>query len=71
MLVAQARERILADLATGGHLLGQETLEHTVGTHERCGTPVEYLHTRQWFIRILDQRERLLEAGRRIRWRRR
>ncbi len=38
------------------------------GTHERCGTPVEYLHTRQWFIRILDQKERFLEAGRQIRW---
>jgi valyl-tRNA synthetase len=65
---AEAREQMLADLTADGHLLGQEALQHTVGTHERCGTPVEYLHTRQWFIRILDQREQLLEAGRRIRW---
>lgn len=49
-------------------ILEQQTIEHTVGTHERCGTPVEYLHTRQWFIRILDQKERLLAAGRQISW---
>jgi valyl-tRNA synthetase len=68
LTTAQARERILADLAAGGHLLRQEMLEHTVGTHERCGTPVEYLQTRQWFIRILDRKDELLDAGRRIRW---
>jgi len=64
----QARQRILAHLAEEGLVLRQETIEHNVGTHERCGTPVEYLHTRQWFIRILDQKERFLEAGRQIRW---
>lgn len=63
-----ARDRLLADLAAGGHVLGQETIEHSVATHERCGTPVEYLRTRQWFIRVLDQKARLIEAGRRIHW---
>jgi valyl-tRNA synthetase len=66
--VAAARKRILAWLAEKGLLLQQTTIEHTVGTHERCGTPVEYLQTRQWFIRVLDQKERFLEAGRRISW---
>jgi valyl-tRNA synthetase len=66
--VMQARQRILSYLQDSGQILQQETLEHDVGTHERCATPVEYLHTRQWFIRILDQKERLLEAGRKIRW---
>ena len=65
----QARARILADLAEGGHIPAQEAIEHTIGTHERCGTPVEYLDTRQWFIRVLDQKERLIAAGREIAWR--
>ncbi len=64
----EARKRILDYLAEHGSILHQETIEHDVGTHERCGTPVEYLHTRQWFIRILDQKERFLEAGRQIHW---
>ncbi len=66
--VAEARQLILQRLADAGLLLGQEAIEHAVGTHERCGTPVEYLHTKQWFIRVLDQKERLIEAGRQIRW---
>ncbi len=66
--VIAARKRILAHLAEKRLILHQESIEHMVGTHERCGTPVEYLHTRQWFIRVLDQKERFLEAGRRIRW---
>ncbi len=66
--VTAARKRILMHLAEKGLILHQETIEHTVGAHERCGTPVEYLHTRQWFIHVLDQKERFLEAGRRIHW---
>ncbi|HLJ35341.1 MAG TPA: valine--tRNA ligase, partial [Ktedonobacteraceae bacterium] len=66
--VIEARKRILHDLAERGLILRQETIEHTVGVHERCDTPVEYLQTRQWFIRILDEKERLLEAGRKIAW---
>lgn len=66
--IVEARKRTLSDLAQRGQILQQETIEHNVGAHERCGTPVEYLHTRQWFIRVLDQKERFLEAGRTIRW---
>ncbi len=66
--VAEARKRILHDLAERGLILRQETIEHNVGVHERCDTPVEYLQTRQWFIRVLDEKERLLEAGRKIQW---
>ncbi len=66
--VQEARQRMLGYLRDSGQILGEETIEHDVGTHERCGTPVEYLHTRQWFVRFLDQKERLLEAGRKIRW---
>lgn len=68
LTIKEARQRILDTLAANGSILDQQIIEHDVGTHERCGTPVEYLHTRQWFIRILDQKERLLEAGRKIRW---
>ncbi|GAC1624376.1 MAG: hypothetical protein NVS4B11_19670 [Ktedonobacteraceae bacterium] len=66
--IPETRKRILHHLAETGRILHQETIEHAVGTHERCGTPVEYLHTRQWFIRVLDQKDRFIEAGRKISW---
>lgn len=65
----EARQRILQHLRERGKIMRQETIEHTIGVHERCGTPVEYRHARQWFIRVLDQKERLLAAGRQIEWR--
>ncbi|GCE24575.1 valine--tRNA ligase [Dictyobacter alpinus] len=68
LAIPAARKKILQSLAEQALILQQETIEHTVGIHERCGTPVEYLQTRQWFIRILDQKERFIEAGRQIRW---
>lgn len=69
MSLATARARILDDLRAAGALTGQYLAEQTVRVHERCGTPLEVLETRQWFVRILDAREALLEAGRRIQWR--
>ncbi len=68
LTISEARKRMLHHLAETGRILQQETIEHSVGTHERCGTPVEYLHTRQWFIRVLDQKGRFLDAGRKIAW---
>lgn len=66
--IMMARKQILQQLASQDLILYQETIEHTLGIHDRCGTPVEYLQTRQWFIRVLDQKERFIEAGRQIRW---
>jgi len=64
----QARAKILEDLAAAGLVRQRRQIEHTVGVHERCGTEIEYRVAGQWFVRLLDQKGRLLEAGRRIRW---
>jgi valyl-tRNA synthetase len=39
-----------------------------VRVHERCDTPVEYLVTHQWFVRVLDFKAELLEAGEQVAW---
>jgi valyl-tRNA synthetase len=66
--VKPARAKILADLQARGAILEQHPIEHTVGVHERCGTEIEYLVAKQWFVRILEHKEQLLDAGRRINW---
>jgi valyl-tRNA synthetase len=63
-----ARERIVADLRAAGQLLGERATEQTVRVHERCGTPLEILETNQWFIRVLEAKDALLEAGRAMSW---
>ncbi|HUR70231.1 MAG TPA: valine--tRNA ligase, partial [Candidatus Thermoplasmatota archaeon] len=66
--VAHARDHILADLNREGRLLAQKNIEHTVNVHERCGTPVEFLVTKQWFVKYLDLRGSFLARGEEIRW---
>jgi valyl-tRNA synthetase len=67
--LAGAKARILDDLRDAGQILGERRAEQTIRVHERCGTPLEILETRQWFVRLLDAKDELLELGRRLQWR--
>jgi valyl-tRNA synthetase len=50
-------------------LQGEPTpLEHAVKYYEKGDEPLEFVSTRQWFVRLLDRTEELLEAGARVRW---
>lgn len=66
--VKEARARMVQDMTDRGLLTGSKPIVHAVNAHERCGTPLEYLVTPQWFIRILDIKDELLERGRQIEW---
>ncbi len=63
-----ARERIAGALADAGLLLGRQPLRHTLRVHERCDTPVEYMLTPQWFVRILENKARLIAAAEQVTW---
>lgn len=43
-------------------------IEHSVKMYEKGERPLEIITTRQWFIRLLDKKETLLEYGSRIEW---
>jgi valyl-tRNA synthetase len=43
-------------------------LEHPVKFFEKGDRPLEFIPTRQWFVRLLDQKEKLLELGDLINW---
>lgn len=72
-----ARERIVALLrepaasATGGGpplTREPETTWHAVKFYENGERPLELIPTRQWFARLLDRRQELLDMGASIRW---
>ncbi len=63
-----ARREIKALLEEFGYLLERKPVEQSVRVHERCDTPVEYIVEQQWFVRLLDHKDELLEAGERIHW---
>ena len=75
--VPKARRRIVELLseaegsATGnGAPLRREPrpVEHAVRFYEKGESPLEFLPTRQWFVRLLDKKEQLLAKGAEIGW---
>ena len=67
--VAKAREKILEDLNTQGLLLKQERLQQIVKAHDRCGKmSVEFQTSKQWFIKLKGSEEKIINAGRGMRW---
>ena len=48
----EARKAIVADLEAGGYLASVEPHAHNVGTCYRCGTTVEPMVSKQWFVKM-------------------
>jgi valyl-tRNA synthetase len=68
LTLTEARQRIVADLEQAGALLGSSQRSQLVRVHDRCHQPIEIIETSQWFIRLLDKKAALLQAGRQIAW---
>jgi valyl-tRNA synthetase len=66
--IKQARKAIVEDLAEQGLLKGKKEIIHTVNVHERCGTEVEFIMTKQWFIKYLDLKDWFLDASKQLNW---
>lgn len=66
--IHEARSLIIKDLQSSGLLIKQEQIRHSVRTHERCGTEIEFIHTKQWFIRYLDLKKEMLRWGSQLNW---
>jgi valyl-tRNA synthetase len=73
----QARQAIiplLRDAAgsatgTGPPLVREpEPIQHSVRFYEKGERPLEIVPTRQWFVRLLDKKERLLAKGAEVQW---
>ena len=66
---SKARARIVELLKVSGDLLGDpRPITHAVKFYEKGDRPLEIVTSRQWFIKTMDVRERLLELGRQIEW---
>jgi valyl-tRNA synthetase len=53
----------------GSPLVGEpEPIEHPVKFYEKGDRPLEFVSSRQWFVRLLDRRQELIDAGERIAW---
>lgn len=68
MSIKDARAKIIDDMKTKKRLLKQENIVHAVNVHERCGTEIEFIKSKQWFIKYLDLRDKMLEWGKMLNW---
>jgi valyl-tRNA synthetase len=66
--VKEAREKTLEDLKKKGLIKEQKEIEHVVNCHDKCGTEIEFLPTKQWFIRLLDKKKIFIEQAKKVKW---
>ena len=64
----KARKQIIADMQEQNLLYKQEEIVHAVSVHERCGTPMEILRKKQWFIKTIAFKDDFLRLGEEINW---
>ena len=66
--IRDARAKIIEDLKLKNLLINQKEIVHAVNISERSGAEIEYIKTPQWYIRVLDAKEELIEQGRKVNW---
>jgi valyl-tRNA synthetase len=66
---AKAQPVIVAALRESGDLVGEpRAITHAVKFYEKGDRPLEILTSRQWFIKTMDFREKLLQRARELEW---
>ena len=59
---------IIQDLRERGYLLNSYELTHRYGHCWRCKKPITYRTTTQWFLKVTEVRDRLLEENAKVQW---
>lgn len=68
MKIKEARAHVIELLKERGLLVKQEKISHMVASHERCGNDVEFIPSRQWYIDVLTDKKKFLQAADEIHW---
>ncbi len=67
--INKAKETIVQLLKESGDLLGEpKPLVHPVKFFEKGDKPLEIVTSRQWYIKITDLKDQLIELGKKITW---
>ncbi len=67
--VKQAQKLVVEMLQAAGVLKNPpKPISHAVKFYEKGDRPVEILTTRQWFVKLVDKREKLIKFGNQVKW---
>ncbi|MEM4271879.1 MAG: valine--tRNA ligase, partial [Candidatus Pacearchaeota archaeon] len=68
MKIKEARKAIIEKLKDAGLLTKQVPIRHFVNVHERCDTEIEFVKSKQWFVKYLDLKKDMLKWGKELIW---
>ncbi len=68
MLAEDARKEIIKDLEEKGHIIFKEEKEQVVNVGERSGAEVEFIVSKQWYVKYLDKKEHFWEMAQKFNW---
>lgn len=69
LTLRKAQPVIVSLLSDAGVLVSEpKAITHPVKFYEKGDSPIEFITTRQWFIRILESKDALLKQGEKIKW---
>lgn len=68
MKIKEARKKILQELKERNLILEQKRIVHAVNVYEKSGEEIEFIPTKQWFIKILERKKELIKQGKKINW---
>jgi len=66
--ITEARKQIINDLKENNLLIGQKNINHAVNCHERCKMPIEFVKSKQWFLKYLDIKEEMVSWADEFTW---
>jgi len=66
--VKEAREKILEELENKKIIINKKSIIHMVNVHERCKKNIEIIALPQWFLKILDNKQKFLDLADKINW---
>ena len=66
--VKDLNNQIIDDLINKNRMYLNETIAHRYGICWRCKTPIIYLSTEQWFLKVTDIKEKMLSQIEKVQW---
>ncbi len=66
--VKKARKTMIGLLQDAGLLTTSQAITHALSVHERCGQEIEILPSKQWYIDLLSEKDKLLALADEINW---
>jgi valyl-tRNA synthetase len=64
----KVKEKLIEKFKAEGKLIKTTQITQSVKIHDRCKKPIEYILSMQWFAKITDKADEIIDFAKQIRW---